>query len=61
MIALVPLAIPLVILLITFLVSLADKAESSPLSPTASLNCYHCGLETESSRKLCRHCGGELQ
>ncbi len=27
----------------------------------APLTCYHCGRETDSHRKKCRHCGGELQ
>lgn len=60
-VGLVPIAIPVVIFLITFLVSVVDAAESSPLAGTAKLNCYHCGNETEANRKTCQHCGGELQ
>ena len=61
LLALIPLAIPVVFFLITFLISLVDKAESSSLSATATLTCYHCGQETAATAKTCRQCGGELQ
>jgi hypothetical protein len=59
--ALIPLAIPVVFFLIAYLISLVDKAESSPLSSTATLTCYHCGQETAATAKTCQQCGGELQ
>jgi ribosomal protein L40E len=59
--ALVPLAIPLVFIAVAFLISLVDRAESNSLSTTAKLTCYHCGQQTAANAKTCRHCGGELQ
>lgn len=61
LVVLLPVLIPAFIVLVVFLVSLVDSTESSPLGGGAKLNCYHCGQETESGRRTCVHCGGELQ
>ncbi len=30
-------------------------------SKRATLDCFHCGLETPAHKKTCDHCGKELQ
>lgn len=59
--SLIPLAILGMCFLIPYLISLVDNAESTPLSPSAKLTCYHCGQETAATAKTCQQCGGELQ
>ncbi|MBI1312258.1 hypothetical protein GC176_13295 [bacterium] len=36
-------------------------AGSSFEERSAPLKCFHCGRQTDSSRRKCRHCGRELQ
>lgn len=52
-----------VLLFLQFFVSSMDQIEGSApfFEKDASLTCYHCGKETIANRKMCRHCGHELQ
>ena len=59
----IPVAVGMLLLFMHFFVSSMDQLEGAAplLDKPATLNCYHCGKETPSNRKICRHCGGELQ
>ncbi len=54
------LAVPAIIVAVVVIVSHLDSFETS-FHSTANVNCPHCGGDTPPRRKICRHCGGELQ
>lgn len=45
----------------TLIFSAGLDAGSSFEERGAPLTCFHCGRQTDSSRRKCRHCGRELQ
>ena len=54
------LVVPALIVSVVLIVSHLDAFEAS-FSSTANVNCPHCGGDTPPRRRVCRHCGGELQ